>query len=161
MIRIARRFASSNNYYGQYAGSTGSDSPSELQQITDKPGEAPATGNFNDMVQSSKPSAYQLGDYSSTALTNFFRNGGVNLPSDVIREKVAEEDYEFFLNQSNFLKAASSIQRYQEEMVAPNSEESRHIHVFKKNLYELYEVRHRSVDEHKHFSMVVDRRSLT
>ena len=46
-------------------------------------------------------------------------------------------------------------------MVAPNSEESRHIHVFKKNLYELYEVRHRSVDEHKHFSMVVDRRSLT
>lgn len=65
-----------------------------------------------------------------------------------LQVKLAEEDYTFFLKEKNFLGVVNTIEAYHSHIVAQGSAESSRITVFKRKLYEMYEVRSRSSLEH-------------
>lgn len=148
MFKIARRFNS--NQFRTVVTTHGADPQQKL--ISAKP--------FDQDVQENRVSRYQLADYSHSQLTSFYREGGVCIPSETVRAKLQEQDYEYFLQMPNFLKVVSTLDRFESELVVPDSDEAKALRVFKRDLYEMYEVRNRSVAEHKQISMVIDRRSL-
>ena len=81
-------------------------------------------------------------------------------PVDTIITKFREHDYNFFLNQKNFYKVTDTLEKFEEHLDLEN-EEARHFVTFKRRLYEMYEVRHRSLKEHESFSFQFRRENLT
>lgn len=65
------------------------------------------------------------------------------------------------MNQGNFLKVVDTLEKFQEGMVNKDSDAGKNFIQFKRQLYKLYEVRHRSMLEHEAFSFKVDRRNLS
>ena len=61
-------------------------------------------------------------------------------------------DYAFFLEFKNFYKMVDSLEKYEREVVDLNTKEGRDFIVFKRQLYQLYEIQNRSVEEHEAFS---------
>ena len=68
-------------------------------------------------------------------------------PVETIIEKSAERDYEFFLNQKNFLLVADSLEKF-ESCLDTKEQASKDFIIFKQKLYQTYEVRNRSTLEH-------------
>ena len=81
------------------------------------------------------------------------------IPVDVIEAKVRARDYNFFLDTSDFLKMADTLERYTGTLDL-NTPEGRQFYVFKRQLYKLYEIKNRSVDEHEALSFKMERENL-
>jgi hypothetical protein len=66
-------------------------------------------------------------------------------------------DYDFFLSHGNFLKVVDTLEKFQDGMLNENSPQARDFVLFKRQLYQLYEVRSRSVHEHELYSFNIER----
>ena len=75
-------------------------------------------------------------------------------------QKTSKKDFNFFLDHGNFFKVVDTLEKFEQSMVNTQSKEGRDFIVFKRQLYQMYEVRHRSVWEHEQFSLNVERRNL-
>lgn len=74
--------------------------------------------------------------------------------------KSKEQDFNFFLKQRNFLKVVDTLERFQGEVLDLQSVEAKNFLVFKRQLYQMYEVHNRSVWEHELFSFEIERKNL-
>ncbi len=104
--------------------------------------------------------ACRLQEFSNESLQKYFDQSALLIPVETIVEKVTERDFQFFLSQKNFYKVADTLQKFQDELVDLDSQAGRDFIVFKRQLYQLFEVQNRSVDEHEAFSMRVERENL-
>lgn len=75
-------------------------------------------------------------------------------------DKSGAKDFEFFLTQGNFLKVVDTLEKYQQRVVNTKSESGKEFIQFKRQLYQMYEVQNRSIDEHEHFSSKLERQNL-
>jgi hypothetical protein len=75
-------------------------------------------------------------------------------------EKTQQKDYQFFLNQGNFLKVADTLEKFQSGMLDASSPAAKDFIVFKKQLYQMYQVSNRSVHEHELYSFTIERENL-
>ena len=82
------------------------------------------------------------------------------IPPHTIIEASEARNYNFFLQQKNFLKVVDTLEKFQEGMVDVHSPAGKEFVQFKRSLYQLYEVKQRSILEHEVFSLNVDRRNL-
>jgi len=69
-------------------------------------------------------------------------------------------DFNFFLEHGNFFKVVDTLEKYELTAVNKESKEGRDFVLFKRQLYQMYEVKHRSIWEHEQFSLSVERRNL-
>lgn len=74
--------------------------------------------------------------------------------------KTQSKDYRFFLEQSNFLKVVDTLEKFEQHMLDANSTQAKDFAVFKRQLYQMYQVKNRSVHEHNLFSFQVTRDNL-
>ena len=74
--------------------------------------------------------------------------------------KVETKDYRFFLEYKNFYKMVDTLEKYQNEQVDLSTAEGRAFIVFKRQLYQLYEIQNRSAAEHEAFSFELERENL-
>lgn len=51
--------------------------------------------------------------YSSTALKSYFDQDALMLPVETLIEKSQERDYQFFLQQDNFLKIVDTLEKFE------------------------------------------------
>ena len=70
------------------------------------------------------------------------------------------KDFEFFLSQGNFIKVVDTLEKYQQRMVNTKADSGKEFVLFKRQLYQMYEVQNRSIDEHEEFSMTLERQNL-
>lgn len=63
-------------------------------------------------------------------------------------ERSDAKDFEFFMTQGNFLKVVDTLEKYQQRVVNTKSESGKEFILFKRQLYQMYEVQNRSIDEH-------------
>lgn len=82
------------------------------------------------------------------------------IPAEQIVEKTEERDFAFFLDHGNFFKVVDTLEKFEVNMVNKESQAGRDFVLFKRQLYQMYEVRHRSIWEHEQFSLTVERRNL-
>jgi hypothetical protein len=82
------------------------------------------------------------------------------IPAEQIQEKAAMRDFSFFLDHGNFFKVVDTLEKFEQNLVNKESQAGRDFIMFKRQLYQMYEVRHRSVWEHDQFSLTVERRNL-
>lgn len=82
------------------------------------------------------------------------------MPIETITERVEARDYSFFLTQGNFLKVVDTLEKYQQRVVNTKSESGKDFLMFKRQLFQMYEVQNRSIDEHDAFSMTIERQNL-
>lgn len=75
-------------------------------------------------------------------------------------EKTSLKDFEFFLGQGNFLKVVDTLNKFEDNILDKNSPKAREFILFKRQLYAMYEVQNRSVNEHELFSFEIDRNNL-
>ena len=76
-------------------------------------------------------------------------------------EKSTQKDFEFFLKQRNFLKVVDTLEKFESGMLDVKSTQAKEFIVFKRQLYQLYEVQNRSVYEHELFSFNIERDNLS
>lgn len=81
------------------------------------------------------------------------------MPADVIEAKAKAKDYNFFLSCTDFLKMTDTLERYTQTLDLDTAQ-GREFYVFKRQLYKLYEIKHRSIDEHEAFSFNMERENL-
>ena len=55
-------------------------------------------------------------------------------------EKSDAKDFKFFMDQPNFLKVVDSLEKFQQAVVNVQSEEGKEFILFKRQLYQMYEV---------------------
>lgn len=82
------------------------------------------------------------------------------MPVETIVEKTEQRDFSFFLDHGNFFKVVDTLEKFEANFVNKESQDGRDFVLFKRQLYQMYEVKHRSVWEHEQFSMIVERRNL-
>ena len=70
------------------------------------------------------------------------------------------KDFQFFMKQGNFLKVVDTLEKYQSARVNVQSDAGQEFVLFKRQLYQMYEVQNRSIYEHEAFSMGIDRKNL-
>lgn len=100
-------------------------------------------------------SNFQLSVYSTQALKEYFDQNGIMFPLETLIEKCQEKDYDFFLTQQNFYKVADTLEKF-ESFLDLNSPESKEFILFKRQLYEVYEVTNRSTLEHSLYTGEID-----
>ena len=76
-------------------------------------------------------------------------------PLETLIQKSAEKDYEFFLSHKNFLKVTDSLEKF-ETFLDTNEQASKDFILFKRKLYQTFEVRNRSTLEHDELTSNVD-----
>lgn len=120
---------------------------------------AQASNALNNVIQDKKQ-FYELADFQTSNLKDFFDKNGLMFPVDTIIEKYKAEDFDFFLTKGNFLKVADTLEKFASNLDMDH-EDARKFILFKKKLYKLYEVRARSVHEHAQFSTEIREDELT
>lgn len=75
-------------------------------------------------------------------------------------DKSDAKDFEFFLTQGNFMKVVDTLEKYQQRVVNTKSESGKEFILFKRQLYQMYEVQNRSIDEHDQFSTKLERQNI-
>jgi hypothetical protein len=75
-------------------------------------------------------------------------------------DKSDAKDFEFFMTQGNFMKVVDTLEKYQQRVVNTKSESGKEFVLFKRQLYQMYEVQNRSIDEHDQFSTKLERQNL-
>jgi hypothetical protein len=78
----------------------------------------------------------------------------------VFLERTDAKDFEFFMKKGNFLKVVDTLEKYQQRMVNTKSDSGKEFMLFKRQLYQMYEVQNRSIDEHEEFSLSLERQNL-
>lgn len=79
------------------------------------------------------------------------KQNGIIIPVETLITKYREKDYRFFLEQKNFNLVADSLEKFK-NCLDLKSPEAKEFILFKKKLYNAYEVYHRSSNEHDLFS---------
>mmetsp|Transcript_16830 Transcript_16830/g.18754 ORF Transcript_16830/g.18754 Transcript_16830/m.18754 type:complete len:368 (+) Transcript_16830:4-1107(+) len=120
---------------------------------------AQASNALNTIIEDKKP-FYDMAAFQTEHMKQFFDKNGIIFPVETIIEKYQSEDYDFFLDQSNFLKVADSLEKFGANLDMDH-EDAKDFIIFKKKLYKLYEVRARSAAEHAEFSHQVLEDELT
>ena len=64
-------------------------------------------------------------------------------------EKSEAKDFQFFLEHRNFLKVVDTLEKFQSGLVNTQSEAGKDFLLFKRQLYQMYEVQNRSIYEHE------------
>ena len=64
------------------------------------------------------------------------------------------------MNNGNFLKVADTLEKFEQGLLDKDSPRAREFILFKRQLYAMYEVQNRSVNEHELFSFEVERNNL-
>lgn len=64
------------------------------------------------------------------------------------------------MQETNFLKVVDTLEKFQERAIDIDSDAGRDFIVFKRQLYSLYEIQNRSIDEHEAFSFELQRQNL-
>jgi len=64
------------------------------------------------------------------------------------------------LSHGNFLKVTDSLEKFERDLVDRETKEGKDFVAFKTKLYQMYEVKNRSVYEHQAYTMKMDRQSL-
>lgn len=64
------------------------------------------------------------------------------------------------MSQGNFMKVVDTLEKYQQRMVNTKSEGGKEFILFKRQLYQMYEVQNRSIDEHEEFSLTLERQNI-
>ena len=93
-------------------------------------------------------------------MKKYFDQDALLFPIETIITKVEERDYRYFLANKNFLKVVDTLEKFQSSVVDLDSQAGRDFIVFKRQLYQLYEVQNRSVEEHEAFSFQIERENL-
>lgn len=75
-------------------------------------------------------------------------------------EKTQSKDFQFFLSQKNFLKVVDTLEKFQEGMLDKNSAQAKNFMLFKRELYQMYQISNRSVHEHELYSFQIQRDNL-
>lgn len=114
---------------------------------------AQASNALNNIIDDKKP-MYDLTSFQTQHMKKFFDQNGLIFPVETIIKKYQDEDYEFFLEQPNFMKVVDSLEKFGENLDMDH-ENAKDFMLFKKKLYNLYEVRARSSDEHAEFSVKI------
>jgi len=78
----------------------------------------------------------------------------------VTTDRSDAKDFEFFMSQGNFMKVVDTLEKYQQRVVNTKSESGKEFVQFKRQLYQMYEVQNRSIDEHDNFSNKLERQNL-
>ena len=104
--------------------------------------------------------AYRLQEYQHGSLKEFFDQDAYCIPVEELVAKVESKDYRFFLEYKNFYKMVDTLEKYQTESVDVATREGREFVVFKRQLYQLYEIQNRSAAEHNAFSFEIERENL-
>jgi hypothetical protein len=112
------------------------------------------------VVAKEEPTFYELQEFQHDALKSYFDQDAYLFPIETIIQKVEERDYRFFLANKNFLKVVDSLEKFQHNVVDLDSQAGRDFIVFKRQLYQLYEIQNRSVEEHEAFSFQIERENL-
>lgn len=81
-------------------------------------------------------------------------------PVEEINAKIAERDFQFFLAENNFLKVVDTLEKYQERVIDLDTQQGRDFVVFKRQLFQMYEVQNRTVGEHEAYSFNIERENL-
>lgn len=55
-------------------------------------------------------------------------------------ERADSKDFDFFMSQGNFLKVVDTLEKYQQRMVNTKSDSGKEFILFKRQLYQMYEV---------------------
>ena len=82
----------------------------------------------------------RLQGYSHDNLKAFFDQDAYLYPVSQIIEKVDQKDFKFFLGHQNFLKVVDTLEKFQNNVVDLDSKAGRDFMVFKRQLYQLYEI---------------------
>ena len=64
------------------------------------------------------------------------------------------------MSQGNFMKVVDTLEKYQQRVVNTKSDSGKEFILFKRQLYQMYEVQNRSIDEHDTFSLKLERQNL-
>ena len=75
-------------------------------------------------------------------------------------EKTEAKDFGFFFEQGNFMKVVDTLEKYQQRVVNTKSEQGKEFILFKRQLYQMYEVQNHSIEEHEKFSQEIERKNL-
>jgi hypothetical protein len=103
---------------------------------------------------------YELQAYSSESLQEYFDQDALLLPVDTIQTRSNAKDFAYFLKLGNFLKVVDTLEKYEAGMVDKSTDAGREFVLFKRQLYMMYEVQNRSVDEHQNYSFSIERDNL-
>jgi hypothetical protein len=98
--------------------------------------------------------------FTQGSLKEYFDQDALLMPLEDIVAKTNQKDFKFFLTQPNFLKVVDTLEKFQQGVVNVQSEEGKEFILFKRQLYQMYEVQNRSIDEHARFSLSVERKNL-
>lgn len=93
-------------------------------------------------------------------MKEYLEQNALLFPVETIVEKAGAKDFSFFLSQKNFLKVADTLEKFEENILDHSRPESKDFVLFKRQLYQMYEVQHRSREEHELYSFNLDRKNL-
>ena len=82
----------------------------------------------------------RLESYGQQSLKNYFDQEALCMPVDQISKGVNMRDYGLFLGQPQFYKVVDTLEKYQEMNIDLDTQEGRDFYVFKRQLYQLYEI---------------------
>lgn len=116
--------------------------------------------NLTTVATETKPLAFELENYGAESLKNYFDQEALLIPVEEIQKNVRQKNYSFFLGQPQFYKIVDTMEKYQSYNVDLDTQEGRDFYVFKRQLYQLYEIQNRSVEEHEAFSFQIERENL-
>lgn len=103
---------------------------------------------------------FEIEKFQHSALKDYFDQDAMLYPVDQITLKVEQRDFTFFLGEENFLKVVDTLEKYQKSTVDVTTKEGRDFIVFKRQLYQVYEIQNRSIEEHEDFSFEIERENL-
>lgn len=103
---------------------------------------------------------YDLQEYQPDNLREYFNEGALLFPVETIVQKTQLKDFKFFLEQKNFLKVVDTLEKYQAGLLNKESPQAREFVLFKRELYQIYEISNRSVHEHELYSFNIERENL-
>ena len=93
-------------------------------------------------------------------MKEYFDQDALAIPAEQIAQKSQEMDYNFFLSQPNFLKVTDSLEKFEKDLVDTSTVDGKNFLTFKTKLYQMYEVKNRSVYEHQAYTMKMDRQTI-
>lgn len=108
-------------------------------------------------------------EYGNDSLAKYFKEDALLFPVETIIckflpclillcvEKAQQKDFQFFLGQGNFLKVVDTLEKFEEGMLDHTSPSAKDFILFKKQLYQMYQIQNRSVHEHELYSFNIER----
>ncbi len=111
-------------------------------------------------VATQRRQLYDLQEYQPDNLRQYFSEDALLIPVETLTQKIQLKDFQFFLEQKNFLKVVDTLEKFQSNFLDKESPQARDFVLFKRELYQLYEVSNRSVHEHELYSFNIERENL-